>query len=315
MEPALTDLVSDEVAGKPTGGPRWIRRSLASLRTALAGQGFGLGRETIRRLLKKQKIRPKANRKRLTPKDHPDRDTQFQYLQQQRGVFEAAGWPTISVDTKNKELIGPFKQAGTTWSAQTTDVYMHDFPSEALARAVPYGIYDTARNEGYVHLGQSADTPEFAVDAIVAWWRELGQSHYQDVPELLVLADCGGSNGYRSRNWKRQLQVELVDAFGLSVTVCHYPSGASKWNPIEHRLFSEITKTWAGTPLRSFEVMLACLEQTTTETGLTVAAHLVERAYATGIRVSDAEMEALAVEWHATCPQWNYAIRPRQNGK
>ncbi len=281
----------------------------------MAKQGFELGRETIRRLLKKHKIRPKANRKRLTPKDHPDRDRQFGYIQQQRQLFEAAGWPRISVDTKNKELIGPFKQAGATWSAQATDVYMHDFPSDALARAAPYGIYDLSRNHGYMQVGQSADTPEFAVDAIVAWWRDLGQRHYRTAPELLILADGGGSNGYRSRNWKRQLQVELVDAFGLSVTVCHYPSGASKWNPIEHRLFSEITKTWAGTPLSSFEVMLACLEETTTETGLTVEAHLVERDYAKGIRVSDEEMAALAVERHAMCPQWNYTIRPRQNGK
>ena len=311
----MTALISEEVAGKPTGGPRWIRRSLARLRAALADAGVALSRETLRRLLKKQKIRPRANRKRLTPKDHPDRDTQFRYIQQQRRAFEAAGWPLISVDTKNKELIGPFKQAGTTWSAQPTDVYMHDFPSAALARAVPYGIYDVARNEGYVQVGQSADTPAFAVDVIVAWWRDLGQRHYQEAPELLILADCGGSNGYRSRNWKRQLQVELVDAYGLSVTVCHYPRGASKWNPIEHRLFSEITKTWAGTPLGSFEVMLACLAETTTETGLVVEAHLVERDYAKGIRVSDEEMAALVVEHHARCPQWNYTIRPRQNGK
>ena len=308
-------LVSDELAGKPTGGPRWIRRSLARLRTALAEAGFSLSRETIRRLLGKQKIRPRANRKRLTPNDHPDRDTQFHYIEQQRRVFAAAGWPTISVDTKNKELIGPFKQSGTTWSAQAAEVYMHDFPSDALARAVPYGIYDTARNEGYVQVGQSADTPEFAVDAIVAWWREQGQVHYRDAPELLILADCGGSNSARSRNWKRQLQVELVDAFGLSVTVCHYPTGASKWNPVEHRLFSEITKTWAGTPLSSFEVMMACLQETTTETGLSVQAHRVERDYAKGIRVSDEEMSELAVQKHATCPQWNYTIRPRHIGK
>ena len=315
LEPHLTALVSDELAGNPTGGPRWIRRSLARLRSALAEEGMVLSRGTIRRLLKKQKIRARANRKRLTAKDHPDRDLQFRYIQEQRRLFEAAGWPRISVDTKNKELIGNFKQAGTTWSAQPTDVYMHDFPSDALARAAPYGIYDLALNHGYVQVGQSADTPEFAVDAIVAWWRDLGQRHYGEAPELLILADCGGSNGYRSRNWKRQLQVELADAFGISVTVAHYPTGASKWNPIEHRLFSEITKTWAGTPLRSFEVMLAGLEQTTTETGLSVEAHLVERAYAKGIKVSDKEMATLAVEKHATCPQWNYTIRPRENEK
>ena len=308
-------MVNEEVAGKPTGGPRWIRRSLGSLRTALAEQGFELGQETIRRLLKKHKIRPKANRKRLIANEHPDRDRQFHYIQEQRASFKALGWPVISVDTKSKELIGPFKNAGRTWSAQARDVYMHDFPSDASARAVPYGIYDVARNTGYLRVGQSADTPEFAVDAIVAWWRDVGQRHYNEAPEILILADCGGSNGYRSRNWKRQLQVALADAFGLSVTVCHYPRGASKWNPIEHRLFSEITKTWAGVPLDSFEVLLAGIEETTTETGLSVEAHLVERVYATGIRVSDEEMALLAVESHATCPQWNYTIRPRQIGK
>jgi len=315
LEPALRDLVQDEIAGKPTGGPRWIRRSLASLRTALAEQGFDLGQETLRGLLKKQKIRPKANRKRLIANEHPDRDRQFHYIQQQRAAFKRLGWPTISVDTKNKELIGRFKNAGRTWSGQARDVYMHDFPSEALARAVPYGIYDMARNAGYVQVGQSRDTPEFAVDAIVAWWRDVGQGHYSEAPELLILADGGGSNGYRSRNWKRQLQVELARAYGLSVTVCHYPPGASKWNPIEHRLFSEITKTWAGVPLESFEVLLAGIKETTTQTGLSVEAHLVKRDYAKGIRVSDEEMASLAVESQATCPQWNYTIRPRQIGK
>ncbi len=315
LERALWDVVHDEVAGKPTGGLLWIRRSLASLGTALAERGFELAPETIRRLLKKQKIRPKANRKRLIANEHPDRDKQFRYIQEQRGYFKALGWPTIRVDTKNKELIGPFKNAGSTWSAQARDVYMHDFPSDATARAVPYGIYDLARNEGYVQVGQSADTSEFAVDAIVAWWRDLGQRHYGEVPELLILADGGGSNGYRNRNWKRQLQVALADAYGLSVTVCHYPRGGSKWNPIEHRLFSEITKTWAAVPLDSLEVLLAGIEETTTETGLSVEAHLIERAYATKIRVSDEEMALLVIESHATCPQWNYTIRPRQTGK
>jgi len=195
LQSVLQELVSDEVAGSPTGGPRWIRRSLASLRAALAERGFDLGRETIRGLLKKQKIRPKANRKRLTPKDHPDRDKQFQYIQQQRQYFQALGWPIISVDTKNKELIGAFKNAGQSWSLEATDVYMHDFPSDALGRAVPYGIYDLRRNHGYVRVGQSVDTPEFAVDGIVAWWRDLGQRHYSDAPELLILADSGGMSG------------------------------------------------------------------------------------------------------------------------
>lgn len=200
------------------------------------------------------------------------------------------------------------------WCAEAPKVYIHDFPQDAVGKAVPYGIYDVQNNLGYVAVGQSADTPEFAVDALVWWWRHFGQYRFPDAPELLVLADSGGSNGYRSRLWKQQLQTKLVDAFGLTVTVCHYPTGASKWNPVEHRLFSEIGKTWAGTPLTSFELVLECIRSTTTATGLKVEATLIEKAYETGIRVSDKEMEALVLERHDTCPDWNYTIRPRQTG-
>jgi hypothetical protein len=191
---------------------------------------------------------------------------------------------------------------------------MHDFPSDAIARAVPYGIYDTVANRGYLYLGSSADTPEFAVDAISDWWQQHGRNRYGDVPELLILADSGGSNGYLPRNWKRLLQEHLADRFGLSVTVCHYPTGASKWNPIEHRLFSEVSKSFSGVPLTSFEVMLRLIEETETVTGLHVAATFVEKDYEKGIKVSDEEMASLALERHATCPRWNYTIRPRISG-
>ena len=190
--------------------------------------------------------------------------------------------------------------------------YMHDFPGDAQGQAVPYGIYDLLQHRGYVCVGQSAETPEFAVDAIVRWWKQVGCKLYSEALELLILADGGGANGCRPRRWKQLLQTKLVDAFGLTVTVCHYPTGASKWNPVEHRLFSEITKTWAGTPLTSFEVLLDGVRSTKTETGLQVRAIRIKKIYEKGQKVSDEEMKALVIEKHATCPSWNYTIRPRK---
>lgn len=280
----------------------------------LSEQGYTLCRETIRVLCHHHKIRPKSNVKRLQPKTHPDRDIQFTYLQEQRDAFQAAGWPCISVDSKKKELIGRFKNAGQLWCQTAAQVYSQDFPSDALGKAVPYGIYDLQHNRGDVYLGQSADTPEFAVEAISHWWQQVGCQRFPHAPELLILADGGGSNGYRSRRWKQQLQLKLVDPFDLSVTVCHYPTGASKWNPIEHRLFSQISNTWAGIPLTSFDLMLECIRATTTTTGLSVQATLVEKDYQKGLKVSDEQMDKLALQRHDTCPQWNYTIRPRKSG-
>ena len=285
------------------------------MQSALVDAGHCLGRETIRRLLGDAKISLKGNVKRLTPKAHPQRDTQFTYIQRQRQAFRLAGWPIISVDTKKKELIGPFHNSGQVWCDLAPQVYMHDFPSDALARAVPYGIYDEQQQQGHVYVGLSADTAEFAVESISDWWRHTGCTLYPDAPELLILADGGGSNGYRTRLWKQQLQAKLVDAFDLPVTVCHYPSGASKWNPIEHRLFSQITKTWTGTPLTSIDLMLACIRETKTAAGLSVQATFSDKTYKTGIKISDQQMAALSIHRHDTCPQWNYTLRPTQTRK
>ncbi len=260
-------------------GQCWVRRSLAKIRQALGQQGIWLATGTIRRLLHKHDIRPKGNVKRLEGTPHPERDKQFSYLQQQRQAFEQLEQPIISVDTKKKELIGDFGRAGQVWCAQAPAVNVHDFPSDAVGKAVPYGIYDERANSGYVFVGQSADTPAFAVDNIVAWWSTVGQRCYPQATDLLILADAGGSNGYRARAFKQQLQLKLADAFGLIVTVAHFPPGASKWNPIEHRLFSQISTTWAGTPLTSFDLVLDGIRRTTTMTGLTVQATFIDTAY------------------------------------
>lgn len=307
----MLDLIRGDIAGDPISGQQWVRRSLSKIRQGLLARGYRLARGTIRRLLRAHGIRPKSNRKRLKTNPNPNRDQQFDYIQRQRQVFDWLGQPVISVDTKKKELIGLFANPGQVWTDQATSVNMDDFPSLAYGKAVPYGIYDLKANAGYVHVGQSADTAEFAVDAVVAWWQTIGQHRYPTATDLLILADGGGSNGYRLRRWKQQLQVKLADAFGLTVTVVHYPSGASKWNPIEHRLFSQISQTWAGTPLTSYDIVLDAICSTTTTTGLTVEATLVEQSYETGLTVSEAEMATLDLERHATFPQWNYTLYPR----
>ena len=292
---------------------KWVRSSLRHLHTRLKHQGHLASPPTLRRLLRKAKYTLKANAKREAGADHPHRNLQFEHLGAQRKAFLEAGWPVISVDTKKKELIGNFKNAGRTWCEQAQRVNIHDFAEENTVRAVPYGLYDVTLNQGFVYVGTSADTPEFAVDAIVCWWQDYGQAAYPDATRLLILADSGGSNGCHPRAWKQHVQQELSDAFGLEVTVCHYPAGCSKWNPIEYRLFSPISINWAGKPLRTLDTLLGCLRATTTCAGLRVRAFLRDRVYKTGQTASDAEMRALRMQRHAVCPRWNYTFQPRQN--
>lgn len=216
------------------------------------------------------------------------------------------------MDTKHKELIGNFKNPGQTWVREPIEVNAHDFPQDALCQAAPYGVYDVGRNQGFVQVGLSSDTPQFAVDSIRQWWRTYGRQHYGPASELLILADAGGSNGYRTWCFKKQLQEKIADAFHLQVTVCHFPSGASKWNPVEHRLFGPISCHWAGIPLRSLGLLLRLIRTTVTDSGLKVCARLTGKTYQTGIRVSDAEIKLLHLRRHAVCPQWNYTIEPRQ---
>jgi hypothetical protein len=290
---------------------KWQRSSLRRVAEQLAAVGYRISQTTLRRLLAEMKYSLKANEKRLAGSSHPDRERQFEYIASQKRSFEASGMPIISVDTKKKELIGNFKNPGQTWRQTAEAVNDHDFEQDALGKATPYGIYDLKHNRGYVYVGQSADTPQFAVDNIVRWWLEEGRFLYPHANKLLILADAGGSNGCRPRLWKLQLQEQLADRLGLEVTVGHYPTGTSKWNPIEHRLFSLISINWAGKPLRTFEFMLACIRGAKTDTGLQVKATLIEKVYEKGIRLAKTALATLSIELHTVCPRWNYTIRPR----
>lgn len=312
MEGDLLALLVDETGGDPMKKQKWVRLSLNRLSELLAVQGHAIDPETVRRLLQKLHYSLKGNRKRFTGPPHPDRDRQFRYIARQKRRFRNEGWPVISVDAKKKELIGNFKNAGQSWCQETEEVNAYDFLTDAEGRATPYGIYLVHQDRGYVYVGESADTPAFAVDAIASWWKAHGRRRFPHARKLLILADSGGSNGCRPRLWKRQLQVQLADAFGLEVTVCHYPRGGSKWNPIEHRLFSFISINWAGKPLRSWLILLGYIQDTTTESGLKVKAVLLPGKYKTGLKVTDQEMRGLRLRRHKTCPTWNYTIKPRK---
>lgn len=303
--------MAPHTAGDPQGHSRWLNCRLRDIQARLVEQCHGVSLPVISRLLRRHHYRLRANVKEVAGRQHPDRDQQFAHILAQRTAHLTQGYPVLSIDTKKKELIGNFKNPGQIWGQEAELVNVHDFRRDAGGRAVPYGLYDRQRNHGIVYVGQSADTPAFAVDNIVHWCHTERLAYYPAATHLMLEADSGGSNGYRSRVWKRDLQDKVADAFGLTITVCHYPTGASKWNPIEHRLFSEISKTWAGCPLRSFDLLLHYIRETTTETGLTVQAHLVTQTYETGGKVADAEMATLNIEHHDVCPQWNYTIRPR----
>jgi hypothetical protein len=291
---------------------KYVRRSLRNLAEDLQGRGHRASHTTVGKLLREQDYSPKANRKRYASTRHPDRDQQFRYIARQKRAFLTAGLPVISIDTKKKELVGNFQQRGRRWCHEADAVNTHDFKTDASAQAVPYGLYLLNQNRGYVRVGVSASTAEFAVDTIVSWWQTEGQRHFPQAGRLLILADSGGSNGSRPRLWKARLQTRLVDRFGLAVTVCHYPTGASHYNPVEHRLFGPISINWAGQPLRSLPLLLACIRGAKTETGLQVRASLTRKQYRTKIKVSDQEMRSLNLKRHKVCPNWNYTIKPRQ---
>ncbi len=300
-----------ETAGDPMTGLKWTRKTTEKIAAELKKLDIDVSAKTVARLLRQLGFSLRVNHKNLSRVSAPDRDEQFAYIAQQRELFAKNRWPILSVDTKKKELVGNFKNGGTTWEQTPRLVNDHDFRSDAVGIAIPHGIYDVQANRGSVFVGMSRDTPHFATDNLAKWWAYDGRRRYPKAKQLLVLADGGGSNGYRTRAWKQGLQTRLCDRHGLTVTVCHFPTGASKWNPIEHRLFSEISRNWAGRPLDSYETIVNYLSSTTTSTGLKVKAYLVRKDYQTGVKISDDEMAALELETHATQPERNYTLSPR----
>ncbi|MDQ2806988.1 MAG: ISAzo13 family transposase [Chloroflexota bacterium] len=308
----MLQIVASHTTGDPQSSEKWLNCRLRDIQDCLAAEGHVVSLPVIRRLLHAAGYRWRSNRQQLTGPPHPDRDRQFRLIAAQRTAHLDDGQPVISVDTKKKELIGDFKNAGRTWGTAPAAVNVHDFPTDARGRAVPYGIYDRTRNVGWVGVGESGDTPSFAVDCLERWCAGELRRCYPHATRLLIEADGGGSNSARSRVWKVQLQEQIADRYGVEVTVCHYPPGTAKWNPIEHRLFSEISKTWAGCPLRTWEGMLSYLRDTRTATGLRVAAVRIRTHYPTGVKVADAELAQLNLHKHDVCPIWNYTIYPHR---
>jgi hypothetical protein len=304
-------LVAPVTGGDPMSAAKYLRCSLQTLSEQLERLGHAACPTTVSQLLGDLDYHLYVNVKRFTGPEHPDRDRQFRYVEALVEEFRAEGLPILSVDTKKKELIGNFARDGATWRQEPDEVNAHDFLTDAQYRAVPYGLYDVLANQGHVVVGTSADTPQFAAEAVARWWSRIGCHRYRDAGELLVLADGGGSNGHRPRLWKRCVQELIADRYGLDVTVCHYPTGASKWNPVEHRLFGPISRNWVGVPLRTPAVMLGFIRGTTTATGLVVSAEWWERQYVRGVKVSAADMAELNIERHDICPRWNYTIKPR----
>ncbi|GAA3289439.1 ISAzo13 family transposase [Streptomyces cinereospinus] len=291
---------------------RWTVKSTRALARELARTGHKVSADTVAGLLREEGFSLQANAKTIEGSQHPDRDAQFRYLNEQARDCRDAGQPVISVDTKKKELVGEFKNNGRQWrpAADPALVNVHDFADPQLGKAVPYGIYDLAADTGWVNVGTDHDTAAFAVESIRRWWRGQGQAAYPRATRLLITADAGGSNGYRTRAWKLEL-ARLAAETGLTITVCHLPPGTSKWNKIEHRLFSHITMNWRGRPLTSHEVIVQSIAATTTRTGLRVSSQLDTNAYPTGVKIGDAEMAALPLTRHNFHGDWNYALHPQ----
>ena len=315
-DPSLLDdlrrLVEPATMGDPMRPLLWVSKSHAKLAAALCEMGHRIAKSSIPKLLERLKYRRQANRKTLEGGHNPDRDAQFEHINTVAIATQAAGQPVISIDTKKKELIGRYKNSGSDYRPQgcPDEVNVHDFVDKDLGKAIPYGVYDIAADKGCVSVGVDNDTAQFCVNSIRRWLDLMGRARYRDMTRLMITADGGGSNGSRVRLFKVELQ-KLADETGLTLMVCHYPPGTSKWNKIEHRLFCHITQTWRGKPLTSRETVVELIASTTTTTGLTVQCELDTRAYPKGIKVSDGELAALNIEGDAFHPEWNYTISPR----
>jgi len=309
---ALERLLDPDTRGDPETPLRWTCKSTRTLAAQLTRRRHPVSHMKVAQLLHAQGYSLQSNRKTEEGLDHPDRDAQFRYISTQVKRTLARGSPVISVDTKKKELVGNYENAGRQWlpAKKPTHVQGHDFPDPEVPRAYPYGIYDLDRNSGFVNVGTDHDTAAFAVASIRGWWRHEGQRLYPGAGDVLITADAGGSNGSRLRLWKLELQA-LADETRLSLAVCHFPPGTSKWNKVEHRLFSFISSNWRGEPLRDYETIVQLISRTTTATGLKVTCRLDRRKYPTGRKVTDKEMRGVKLERHRFHGDWNYTIRPR----
>jgi len=310
---ALERLIDPATRGDPMSPLRWTCKSTDKLAEELTRQNHPVSDRTVAMLLKQQGYSLQANRKTREGSSHPDRNAQFEYINRQVMAFQKRQQPVISVDTKKKELVGEFKNAGEEWQpkGQPEKVNVHDFPDKKLGKAIPYGVYDLACNEGWVSVGIDHDTAEFACASIQRWWNEMGSARFPRANELLITADGGGSNSSRNRLWKKSLQF-LANELGITLKVCHFPPGTSKWNKIEHRLFCFITKNWRGRPLTTYEVIVNLIASTTTKTGLVVRAALDSRQYETGVKVTDEELEHLRLTPAKFHGNWNYSIKPKR---
>ena len=313
LRPALLALVEPEERGDPASPLRWTTKSTRTLAAGLTAQGHEAGADTVGDLLREEGFGLQGNAKTIEGTQHPDRDAQFRYINEQARARQDAGEPVVSVDTKKKELIGEFKNAGREWRPRGRPVATrtHDFPGHSLGKAIPYGVYDVRANAGWVSAGTDHDTAAFAVESVRRWWKAAGRGDYPLARRLLITADAGGSNGYRTRAWKAGLAALAVET-GLEITCCHLPPGTSKWNKIEHRLFSAITMNWRGRPLTSHEVIVQTIAATTTRTGLRVRAELDPGRYPKGVKVSDAQMDALPISRHDWHGDWNYTLHPHE---
>jgi len=313
VKEALDQLVAPLTRGDPMSPLRWTCKSRAKLASTMSKDGWRVSSTTVGRLLNELGYSLQSVQKSREGTSHPDRNEQFEHINATAASYLRRKQPVISVDTKKKELVGNFKNGGREWQPRATPekALVHDFPSDASGKAIPYGVYDMARNEAWVSVGRDHDTPEFAVASIRQWWKMMGKRAYPDADHLFITADAGGSNGYRSRAWKLELQ-RFADDTGLRIRVSHFPPGTSKWNKIEHRLFCHITQNWRGKPLRTFETIVDLIGNTRTNAGLRVKAKLDSRKYRTGVEITKAEMHDLALRPHKFHGEWNYKLQPRE---
>lgn len=309
---AIDRLVEPTERGDPQSPLRWTCKSLSNLQRELLSQGFQVGRMKISKVLRSSGYSLQGNRKTREGTDHPDRNAQFEHIARRVRACQRGGRPAVSVDTKKKETLGKKANVGREYrpKGEPLEVDTHDFPDKTLGKAIPYGVYDIDINEAWVSVGVSRDTAEFAVEAIRRWWRRMGKKRYNNPKRLLITADSGGSNGHRNRLWKFELQ-RLADETGMTIEVCHYPPGTSKWNKIEHRLFCHITRNWRGVPLESHQIVVSLVSSTRTVEGLEVHCRLDANDYPKGRKITDAEMKEIKIKRNAFHGDWNYEIKPR----